>query len=217
MSEYFGSSGEGLIMTANGEFFDLLNPTKDQIDIEVIAHALSKMERATGHFTCQWSVAQHSILVAELAAQKARKDGLAAIDRTMIELAGLLHDASEAYIVDLPRPLKYLPGFEKYREMEKRIQDLIYEKYGIPTDSNLIHEYVKWADNEALKYEFYIFMDGWEKMLWCHDADVEKCHPIAMGFIRADWAWNRESFLKRFYEICDSLNEMVARAATQRS
>lgn len=217
MSEHFGSSGEGLIMTSNGEFFDLLNPTKDQINIEVIAHALSKMERATGHFTCRWSVAQHSILVAELAAQRARKDDLSAQLRTTIELAALLHDASEAYIVDLPRPLKYLPGFAKYREMEKRIQDLVYEKYGIPTDSDLIHEYVKWADNEALKYEFYIFMQGWEKMPWCHDADVDGCSPIVRDLIRGDWEWNSQSFLKQFYEICDSLNEMVARAATQRS
>ena len=49
-------------------------------------------------------------------------------------LWGLLHDASEAYLVDLPRPLKLLPEFAAYREAERRLQRAVAVRFGLPSD-----------------------------------------------------------------------------------
>ena len=52
----------------------------------------------------------------------------------MDALWGLLHDASEAYLVDVPAPLKQLPEFAAYRRAEMRLQSVIMERFGLPTE-----------------------------------------------------------------------------------
>ena len=107
------------ITTYTKKHFTPLTPVADNIDIRDIAHALSLMVRANGHFPEFYSVAQHSIHCArEAIARKA--------DPRMAILC-LLHDASEAYIADITRPLKR--NLEEYREAEYRLQTAIYEKF----------------------------------------------------------------------------------------
>ena len=107
------------ITTYTGEDFTPSYPDVNQIHIEDIAHALSLMCRANGHFTRFFSVAQHSINCANEA--KARNYS------ARVQLACLLHDASEAYLSDITRPVKsHLPD---YKEIEKRLQDAIYGKF----------------------------------------------------------------------------------------
>jgi len=65
-----------------------------------------------------YSVAEHSVHVSRLCPLG---DALWA----------LLHDASEAYLVDVPRPLKQLPEFAPYREAERRLQQVIAERFGL--------------------------------------------------------------------------------------
>jgi uncharacterized protein len=95
------------------------DPRPEDVDIRDIAHALSLMCRFGGHSRCFYSVAEHSIRVAALCSQKNK-------------LAALLHDAAEAYLVDLPRPIKYsgAMGFE-YRKMEVGINIIIHQKFNI--------------------------------------------------------------------------------------
>lgn len=81
------------ILTRSGRKFDLARPTADMVDPADIAHSLSMQCRFNGHTSRYYSVAQHSYLVADL---------VPAED----QLAGLLHDATEAYVGDLVRPLK---------------------------------------------------------------------------------------------------------------
>jgi 5'-deoxynucleotidase YfbR-like HD superfamily hydrolase len=61
---------------------------------------------------------------------------LTSADSGLLEhaLSGLLHDASEAYVVDLPRPLKLLPEFAPYREAERRLQRAVAVRFGLPED-----------------------------------------------------------------------------------
>ena len=106
------------IETFTGKRFDILAPRPEQICIEDIAHALSQQCRFTGHTRCFYSVAEHSIHVAARCENK---------------LAGLLHDASEAYLSDLARPVKQLTALGPvYKQIEDVIQGAIYERYGIP-------------------------------------------------------------------------------------
>ena len=134
--------------TYTGEDFTPLTPDANQIHIEDIAHALSLMCRANGHFIRFYSVAQHSINCAN----EAKARGLS----VRVQIACLLHDASEAYLSDITRPVKaHLPN---YKEIEKRLQDTIYGKFlGSPlTDDEAAS--VDKTDHDMLVCEFNAMM-----------------------------------------------------------
>ena len=136
------------ITTYTGQDFTPLAPDAKLIHIEDIAHALSLMCRANGHFVCFYSVAQHSINCAN----EAKARGLSA----KVQLACLLHDASEAYLSDITRPVKqHLP---QYREIENHLQAMIYDKF---LGSHLSDEEaicIKQIDNDILICEFNALM-----------------------------------------------------------
>jgi 5'-deoxynucleotidase YfbR-like HD superfamily hydrolase len=106
------------IQTFSGRKFFPLNPQIDSIIIQDIAHALSMLCRFTGHCKFFYSVAQHCVLVSYLC-------------DTADQLYGLLHDASEAYLVDIPTPLKRTPQFEFYKKAEHHLQSMIFRKFGL--------------------------------------------------------------------------------------
>ena len=117
--------GPPFIVTYTGKVFPYDHITPDCIDIRDIAHALSHLCRFTGHTNMFYSVAQHSLLVAE------KMQGGAAE-----KLAGLLHDAAEAYTNDLASPLKrYMSegvcGCNIYADLQDGITAMIYNKWGV--------------------------------------------------------------------------------------
>lgn len=109
------------MQTASGRRFWPLDPRADEIDIGDIAHALSNQCRFAGHCHEFYSVAQHSVLVARWLEEHAPP----------YALHGLLHDAAEAYLVDLPRPVKRQPEMEPYRNAEHAIERVIAERFGL--------------------------------------------------------------------------------------
>lgn len=123
------------IQTNSGRVFDLLRPHSDAVDIEDIAHALSNVARFTGHTDVFYSVAQHSVIVS-------------LIVPPAHALSALLHDATEAYLGDVSRPLKAL--LPDYRVIEKRVWQVIAKKFGLPA---VLHPTVKHADQVALMTE----------------------------------------------------------------
>lgn len=102
--------------TFSGKEIDLLNPTVEDICIEDIAHALPNICRFNGHVKRFYSVAEHSILCANL------------IQNKKYRLEALLHDASEAYLGDVTRPLK--ASLPEYSSIEKNFQRVIAKKFG---------------------------------------------------------------------------------------
>ena len=107
------------ITTYTGIHFEPTDPDPESIRIEDIAHALSLICRGNGHVKKFWSVGQHCISCAN----EARARGLSG----RMVLACLLHDASECYMSDIPRPFKQeLP---QYRIYEERLLKMIYEKF----------------------------------------------------------------------------------------
>lgn len=127
------------IVTYSGYRFHPLSPTAETIHMNDIAHALSQQGRFSGHTLRYYSVAQHCVLVSELSKGRAA-------------LAGLLHDAAEAYILDVPRPIKQLSIMSDYRKMDNAITKVIFKKYNVSFDK-VIQDQVKKADNAALYIE----------------------------------------------------------------
>jgi len=112
---------EPVIETYTGVMFNFLDPKQEDIKIEDIAHSLSLQCRFTGHCKQFYSVAEHSIAIADHLAKKYR-------DRKLT-LAGLLHDASEAYLSDLASPLKQ--QLDHYDIIEMNLQAHLEVKFDI--------------------------------------------------------------------------------------
>lgn len=136
------------IHTFSGKQIDPCAPQRDALCLDDIAHALSLICRAGGHFSSFYSVCQHSVACAAEAAARGWS--------RRVQLLCLLHDASEAYLADMTRPVKaQLP---QYGDYEARLQTLIYETFagGAPTPAE--QEQINAADDCMLRAEFLHFM-----------------------------------------------------------
>ncbi|MEG1061101.1 MAG: phosphohydrolase [Oscillospiraceae bacterium] len=127
---------------------DPLSPQPEDIKKEDIAHALSLMCRSNGHVPYFYSVAQHSLNCSN----EARVRGYSA----RIELACLLHDASEAYIADIVRPIKH--NQPNYLEIEHGLQNAIWIHFGLADLTERELSAVNEIDDRVLRYEFLELM-----------------------------------------------------------
>lgn len=151
------------MITYTGKEIDPLNPKAEKIEVNDIAHALSMICRANGHFKHFYSVGQHSVNCCLEAEARGCSD--------RVQLACLLHDGSEAYIADLIRPVKErVSGYEK---CEEKLQSIIYKKYGIICLSQAEKDCIKEIDDDILLHEF----------LNINDVQFEKNIPKLMGNI----------------------------------
>jgi hypothetical protein len=120
------------MQTFTGRAFYPLDPRVEDIDPRDIAHALSMICRYGGHVQRFYSVAEHCVLMSLAVAPEHA-------------LWALLHDATEAYLIDLIRPIKR--SMPIYREIEDRLMVVICERFGLPPGMpGEVHE----ADNRIL-------------------------------------------------------------------
>lgn len=132
-----------LILTYSGIAIDPLDATVDQIAIEDIAHATANICRYTGHVREFYSVAEHSVRVAELLEERGFD--------TESQFNGLMHDASEAYLGDVARPIKDTSDVGTlYKGAEDILMTLIAKKYGLTWP---LSEEIGWADYVLLRTE----------------------------------------------------------------
>lgn len=106
------------IRVSDGSYFWPLDQRPEEVSIDVIAHALSQLCRFGGHCSRFYSVAEHSVRVS----RECHRDHA---------LWGLLHDASEAYLVDIPRPVKLEAGMDWYRQVEAGVMRAVCERFGL--------------------------------------------------------------------------------------
>lgn len=136
-----------VLQTNSGKIINLQNPLPEQFHIQDIAHGLANVCRFSGQLRRFYSVAAHSLLVCEAV----RLAGGTAEE----QLHGLLHDATEAYIQDVPSPVKRL--CPQYKDIENRLWKIIASKYSLTEEMPLI---VKWADDEVLDIERYAMLNN---------------------------------------------------------
>jgi len=134
--QQFINNREGKYLLPSGKFIDFFNMVPDDICIEDIAHALARKCRWNGWTKDFYSIAEHSIHVAAFVPEE-------------LKLTALLHDASEAYLFDIPRPVKM--RFPQLLVLEDSLTLIIAEKFKLPfpTDRKIAD-----ADDYVLEHEF---------------------------------------------------------------
>ena len=179
---YWGIDMADYIYTVSKKKFYPLDARIEDIDIEDIAHALSMLSRANGHFPFFHSVAQHSIECCNEAIARGLCKKLC--------LACLLHDGAEAYMSDVTTPVKNrLPDYRKY---EDRLVELIYQKFvGKLGDEEKKTVYT--IDKDLLYYEFYHYMG-----IELSEKPEIFSNPV---FETEDFDVVKKKFLDLFYEL----------------
>lgn len=167
------------IETFTGKAFDMSDPQPDMIDIVDIAHAGSQMNRFTGHCRFPYPVTQHERLGSYLVPEE-------------YALQFLLHDASESYLGDMNRPLKHFTNAGiAYREVEAKLQTLIYTVFGLPIlelpDVKRVDEEMLYAEKSQLMLNGPAWHEGHKR------ADVQ--------IVETSFADNKRLFLERFYQL----------------
>jgi len=165
---------EAVIKTYSGAMINVTDPNPRNIRIEDIAHALSCINLYNGHYPVPVSVAAHSLKVLEVL--KRRKDFTAEMG-----LHGLLNRSSEAYLTNLPKPIKN--EMKAYWGYEQVMMDVIFGKYGIEE-----HKYAVQVEEAETQ------VDEFEQTAWTH----EKEHPLGE---RKDWKIVKINFLKAYTEL----------------
>jgi hypothetical protein len=151
---YFHDPKNSWINTASGKKFFPLAPSIDLFDIQDQAHALSHIARYNGQSNVFWSVAAHAMLVSEVCRMRACEHG----DRiaALAALWGIVHDNAEAYIGDICYPLKQMPQFDFFRELDAKYDRLLCQWLNIDPDSiefNTARAIVEDFDKEVCTYE----------------------------------------------------------------
>lgn len=184
-----------------------LDPRPEDVDIEDIAHALSQENRYGGHAPFPYPVAQHSVFVSQRVGQLARQAGRGPVMIRELALAGLLHDAHEAFLKDIPSPLKahlrvvaYDAAGEvhtdgSYKELERLWDAAIARALNVVVPFE--HPLVKQADAELLATEadrfFPVRPQTWSAM------------PAPLGIEITEWHWTTAK--DRFLTLWKSLQE----------
>jgi len=156
------------IRTFSGIYVNVFEPKLDMFVIEDIAHALSHQPRFSGHLRDFYTVGQHSIECSKRVAPP-------------IKFAALMHDASEAYLLDMPSPIKArMPEYKAVEEnLMKTLAEVFQFQYPLPAE-------VKSVDKEMLELEWHQFMLG-----------NEPARPLACLSPRS----TKEMFLTHYYRL----------------
>lgn len=176
---YHYNSEDAWIQTYSGRRFTPTNPNPDSVVIQDIAHSLSMQCRFGGHSGSFYSVAQHCVLVSHIC-------------NFEDAFWGLMHDASEAYLVDVPRPIKRSGKMDAYLEFENKVQKAICKRFGLSEEEP---DSVKKADTILLATEARDLLPN-QRSDWSITVQPLPFKIIPLGPREA-----KDLFMKRFFEL----------------
>lgn len=213
--------------TASGRYVDVVNPDPSTISIEDIGWSLSRQGRFAGHTLSQvvWSVGQHSLFVEDilglvldpedngyrlkpsLIGWLSKKPHLledycfGSYNSNRVLIGSLLHDGTEAYLVDLPSPVKRHKALrEPYKELEKQLKLTINLALKLDEMNELEEELILWADLLALRIEAANLMPsrgrGWTSST--NELPVMELNDIWRFPKPLPWDQVYESFMSRY-------------------
>lgn len=169
----------GWINTYTGKKVYPLDLRVEDVDVRDIAHALALECRYANHTSVHYSVAQHAVELSY---------------RVPAEVAfdALHHDDDEAYLGDVPRPLKVLPQFEFWREAGRRCMGVIQTAFGLGPEPVI----VKKLDHAMCGIEAHAYMNLHPD--WTFQETPEGWAPMGLA-----WSWQEAElrFLARHYEL----------------
>jgi hypothetical protein len=172
--------------TFTGKIFNFIEPDPGSICIEDIAHALSLECRFQNQSKVHYSVAQHSIIVSRLVLGAPAPIGMS---HTMLRRIALMHDAAEAYLGDVCKPLKRL--LPDYQVIEDRVQKAIFRHFRLPKE---VPPVIKLWDAKLLANEWIQFMGpDWHDAMYPPDPSI--------GVIEAWSAVESESQFLKMHEL----------------
>lgn len=184
----------GWLTTYTGAKFDPEVLDKDSIRIEDIAHGLARTPRFGGQCNKFYSVAQHSMYVADLLREK----------HPHLVYTGLMHDAAEAYLSDIPSPLKQ--GMDGYQRIEDRVTAAIFVKFGVFDYRNTEYDYLALKNSDLAacwmeaQYLFdFGYTDDWDFQL-SEELDLK---PPLEDFDKKTFEEVESQFIERFEELKD--------------
>lgn len=160
--------------------------TAEMLNIEDIAHALSLQCRYAGHTNEFYSVAEHCCILADYVWRYSR--GFDHKQRKRLALSALLHDASEAYLVDIPKPIK--PYLSNYKELEQQIEGVLAEKW------DLVYPWTPML----MRADCRILLDERKALFNWSGLDWELPVDEPLGVTIKAWSWKdaKAAFLERF-------------------
>jgi hypothetical protein len=181
---------EPYIETASGTAFHFDDPPAEEILIDDVAHALSHICRFNGHTQRFYSVAEHSLLIARWLERQGHPP--------LVCYTGLLHDAAEAYINDLPRPIKY--AMPEYRAMEKTIELAVAVRFGTTYP---VPPVIKEADARIILDERRSVMNPRSRNKWVVD-DLE---PLGVMVVGWEPGVAKSHFLNEYHRLSGIINQ----------
>lgn len=173
-----------MLTTFTGRRVNPMDLTADDIDIRDIAHHLSCINRWCGALRQPISVAQHCVHVSWL------------LRGTGFELAGLLHDASEAYLGDMTKWVKRHPSMEFYRKAEEKATQVIAAVFGISPE---MPDAVERADRMMITIEGSFGVSGWAPL---PGFPIPTEGELATCRLESGWHWTvAEARFLNFFQV----------------
>lgn len=185
------------IQTSSGRKVYPLDPRADEIDYDDVCLGLAREWRFGNHCN-EYSVAHHSVLVSTYAEKLATERGWLPGEIHEVACEGLLHDAAEAYLGDIPRPLKRLRVMRGYVRAEKRWWPAICERFGLqPTRQSTA--LVKEVDTRVLIDEIRTLMP--DPGMWVRDGRYVGVRGVGAHIEPMRWTQAADIFTQRFVEL----------------
>jgi len=193
------------IGTFGWTWFDLANPDPDEVSLVVVAQALGKLCRFTGHLTAPYGVAQHSVAVSRLL----EEDG----HGPRVQLLGLLHDSGEAFTGDINQPLK--TACPAVAAIVDRVQAVCYKAlFDVPTPAEA--ETIAEADDRLLVAEAERWLPGGAAAIGREISTKEERYAAGC-WVKDCWPHNTaaDRYISRFYDLLAAADAAEPQAAAK--